>query len=82
MCVSSTRRRRREDDDEDDDDDLHMDRQTSCFTVANFRHTGIKLSKSQNSNENRRYSAELAAPDFANSGKKTCAFPYVNSKVY
>ena len=34
MC---RRRRRREDDDEDDDDDLHMDRQTLIFTVANFR---------------------------------------------
>ena len=33
-----------------------------------------KITFSQNSNENRRYWAELAAPDFANSGKKTCGF--------
>ena len=56
-----------------------MDRQTLYFTVANFPYTRIKLSKSQNSNETRRIWGVLAAPDFANSGKQTCAFPDVNS---
>ena len=35
----------------------------------------------QNSNENRRFSGGLAAPDFANSGKKTCAFSYCSRAV-
>ena len=34
---------------------------------------------SQNSNETRRNWGLLAAPDFANSGKKHVHFPYVNS---
>ena len=50
--------------------DLHMDRQTLCFTVANFRHTWNKHSKSQNSNENTRYWAILAAPVVAIRKKK------------
>ena len=32
----------------------------------------------KNSNENTRNWARLAAPVAANSGRKTCAFPYVN----
>ena len=38
-----------------------------------------KITFSQNSNETRRICGGLAAPDFANSGKKHVHFPYVNS---
>ena len=37
-----------------------------------------KITFSQNSSETRRIWALLAAPVAANSGRKTCAFPYVN----
>ena len=35
----------------------------------------------KNCSENTRYSATLAAPDSANSGKKTCAFSYCSRAV-
>ena len=56
-----------------------LDRQTLIFTVANFFQYEKRYYFEKNSNENRRFFAALAAPDFANSGKKTCAFPDVNS---
>ena len=56
-----------------------LDRQTLCFTVANFFHYEKQYTFSKNSNETRRIWGLLAAPDFANSGKKHVHFPYVNS---
>ena len=40
-----------------------------------------KITFSQNCSENRRFSARLAAPVAANSGKKTCAFSYCSRVV-
>ena len=56
-----------------------LDRQTLCFTVANFSAHQKQYTFSKNSNETRRIWGRLAAPDFANSGKKHMHFPYVNS---
>ena len=47
-----------------------LDHQTICFTVA-FFHYEKQYTFSKNSNETRRNWGRLAAPDFANSGKKT-----------
>ena len=51
-----------------------LDRQTLCFTVANFVHYEKQYTFSKNSNETRRICGQLAAPDFANSGKNMCIF--------
>ena len=56
-----------------------LDRQTLCFTVANFSAQQKQYTFSNNSNETRRFWGRLAAPDFANGGKKHVHFPYVNS---
>ena len=56
-----------------------LDRQTLCFTVAFCFHYEKQYTFSNNSNETRRICGLLAAPDFANSGKKHVHFPYVNS---
>ena len=56
-----------------------LDRQTLCFTVANFVHYEKQYTFSKNSNETRRICGALAAPDFANSGKRHVHFHYVNS---
>ena len=56
-----------------------LDRQTLIFTVANFSQYEKHYYFSNNCSENARIWGTLAAPDFANSGKKACAFPDVNS---
>ena len=52
-----------------------LDRQTLYFTVAFFFHYEKQYTFSNNSNETRRNWGTLAAPDFANSGKKHMHFP-------
>ena len=51
-----------------------LDRQTLIFTVAIFFQYEKHYYFSKNCSENARIRGILAAPDFANSGKKTCAF--------
>ena len=54
-----------------------LDRQTLCFTVANFSAHQKQYTFSKNSNETRRIWGRLAAPDFANSGKKLFTSSYI-----
>ena len=56
-----------------------LDRQTLYFTIAFFSPCIKQYTCSNNSNETRRNCGGLAAPDFANSGKKNKWFPFVNS---
>ena len=61
---------------------LHINSPNPLFYRCNFFHYEKQYTFSKNSNETRRIWGTLAAPDFANSGKKHVHFPYVHSKVY